>query len=194
MKDKGFRFGRVGTVPAKALTEEKNGQRNFLKQELEPRPEEAKAGKRVVYFADVVHFVYGSFVACLWSLKRIFMPSPSGGNRYNALGTVEAISHDLITVCNTTYINALNVCELLEEIALRHLRERIPVTAVPDNARYQRCVVFMRWKRQNHWESNCCFCLRTVQPRTLSNVCGDGGRKIGLIAGITVRFQNLRKP
>jgi hypothetical protein len=30
LKDKGFRFRRVGTVPAKALTEKKNEQRNFL--------------------------------------------------------------------------------------------------------------------------------------------------------------------
>ena len=78
LKDKGFGFGRVGTVPAKALTEgKKNEQRNFLEQELEPRPEEGKAGEGNVYFADAVHFVYGAFVACLWSIKRIFMPTPS---------------------------------------------------------------------------------------------------------------------
>ena len=97
----------------------KNGQRKFLDQELAPRPEEAKAGKGVVYFAGAVHFVYGAFVACLWSLKRIFMPTPSGRNRYSVLGTVDAISRDLITVCNTTYINAPSVCELPEQIALR---------------------------------------------------------------------------
>jgi transposase len=109
-----------------------------LEQELEPRLKEAKAGKRVVYFADAVHFVYGAFVACLWSLKRIFMPTPSGRNRYNVWGAVDAISHDLLTVCNTTYINALSVCELLELIALRHLKERIPVTVLLVS-RYQHC-------------------------------------------------------
>jgi transposase len=110
-----------------------------LKQELEPRLEEAKAGKRVVYFADAVHFVYGAFVACLWSLTRIFVPTPSGRNRYNVLGAIDAISHDLITVCNTTYINALSVCELLEQIAAKHLGGAIPITIVLDNARYQHC-------------------------------------------------------
>jgi transposase len=110
-----------------------------LEQELVPRVEEAKAGKRVVYFADAVHFVYGAFVACLWSLKRVFMQTPSGRNRYNVLGAINAISHDLVTVCNTTYINAFSVCNLLERIALQHLKESIPVTVVLDNARYRRC-------------------------------------------------------
>jgi transposase len=114
-----------------------------LEQELEPRLEEAKAGKRVVYFADAVHFVYGAFVACLWSLTRIFMPTPSGRNRYNVLGAIDAISHDLLTVCNTTYINALSVCELLELIAQKHLKDSIPVTIVLDNARYQHCKYVM---------------------------------------------------
>jgi hypothetical protein len=110
-----------------------------LEQELEPRLEEAKAGKRVVYFADAVHFVYGAFVACLWSLTRLFVPTPSGRNRYNVLGAIDAISHDLITVCNTTYINALSVCELLEQIAAKHLGDAVPITIVLDNARYQHC-------------------------------------------------------
>jgi transposase len=55
------------------------------------------------------------------------------------LGAIDAISHDLVTVFDTTYINALSVCELLEQIALRHLKESIPVTIVLDNARYQCC-------------------------------------------------------
>jgi transposase len=101
--------------------------------------EEAKAGNRVVYFADAVHFVYGAFVACLWSLKRIFMPTPSGRNRYNVLGAIDAISHDLLKVCNTTYINDLSVCELMELIAEKHLGSSIPVTIVLDNAKYQHC-------------------------------------------------------
>ena len=80
-----------------------------MEQELTPRLEEAKAGKRVVYFADAVHFVYGAFVACLWSVTRIFMPTPSGRNRY------------------------------LEQIAQKKLGSSIPVTIVLDNARYQHC-------------------------------------------------------
>jgi hypothetical protein len=88
---------------------------------------------------DAVHFVYGSFIACLWCLRRIFVPTPSGRNRYNVLGAINAVSHDLLTVCNTTYINALSVCELLDKIALEKLRKGIPLTPVMDNAGYQRC-------------------------------------------------------
>jgi transposase len=99
--------------------------------------EEAKTGKRVVCFADAVHFVHGAFVACLWSLTRIFIPTPSGRNRYNVPGAIDAVSHDLVKVCNTTYINALSVCELLEKIALKHIN--IPIATVLDNAKYQRC-------------------------------------------------------
>jgi transposase len=101
--------------------------------------EEAKKGERNVYFVDAAHFVYGAFVSCLWSLTRIFMPTPSGRNRYNVLGAIEAVSHDLITVCNTTYINAESVCILLMKIAAEQRRNALPVTLVLDNARYQRC-------------------------------------------------------
>jgi transposase len=45
----------------------------------------------------------------------------------------------LITVCNTTYINALTVCELLENIVQKHLKDSILITIVLDNARYQHC-------------------------------------------------------
>jgi transposase len=43
----------------------------------------------------------------------------------------------LITVTNTSYINAESVCELLHKIAV--LEEKNKVTLVLDNARYQRC-------------------------------------------------------
>lgn len=40
---------------------------------------------------------------------------------------------------NTTYINALTVCELLETIKKEN--PDIPITLVMDNARYQRCAL-----------------------------------------------------
>lgn len=40
---------------------------------------------------------------------------------------------------NTTYINALTVCELLQTVADQH--PNIPITLVMDNARYQRCAL-----------------------------------------------------
>jgi transposase len=124
LKDMNFRFRRVGTVPAKALTEEKNGQRQFLEQESAPRLKEAQSGKRTVYFVDAVHFVHGMFIVCLWCLQRISVPTPSGRNRYNVSGAIDAVSYGLLTVCNTTCINSLSVCELLEKIALEKLQKK----------------------------------------------------------------------
>jgi transposase len=66
------------------------------------------------------------------------MPTPSGRSRYNVLGAIDAITNDLITVCNTTYINALSVCELLEKIREKVKDSSIPITLVLDNAKYQK--------------------------------------------------------
>ncbi len=63
--------------------------------------------------------------------------APSGRQRFNVLGALHAITHQLITVTNESYINAISVCELLEKIAALGLST--PITVVMDNARYQRC-------------------------------------------------------
>ena len=118
----------------------KNEQREFLEKELEPRLAEAKAEQRTVYFVDAAHFVLGSFLGYLWCIARIFIPSSSGRKRYNVLGTLNAITHELITVCNETYINSNSVCELLQKIKDATVGEN-PVTLVMDNARYQRCAL-----------------------------------------------------
>jgi transposase len=109
-----------------------------LDKDLEPRLSEAKEGKRKIYFVDAAHFVSGSFLGYLWCITRIFIPSSSGRKRYNVLGAVDTITHQLLTVCNDAYINACSVCELLCKI--RDMCDTIiPVTLVLDNARYQRC-------------------------------------------------------
>ena len=50
---------------------------------------------------------------------------------------MNAVTHELITVCNETYINADSVCELLYAISEKYAGTA--VTAVMDNARYQKC-------------------------------------------------------
>jgi hypothetical protein len=112
-----------------------------LEEDLKPRLEEAKGGKRIVFFTDAAHFVWGAFIGRLWCLTRIFIPTPSGRNRFNVLGAINAVNNDLLTVCNTTYINALAVCELLEKIREKFINEAIPITLVLDNARYQHCKI-----------------------------------------------------
>ena len=63
--------------------------------------------------------------------------APSGRQRFNVLGALHAITHQLIIVTNDSYINATSVCELLEKVAALGLST--PITLVLDNARYQRC-------------------------------------------------------
>ena len=123
-------------MPAKA---EYGEQAAFLDEELLPRLEEAKRGRRAVLFVDAAHFVYGPFLGYLWCLVRLFVPGPSGRKRYNVLAALDAITHRVIRVSNHAYINALSVCELLRHIAAAGMPR--PLTLVLDNARYQRCGV-----------------------------------------------------
>ena len=50
---------------------------------------------------------------------------------------MNAITHEVITVTNDTYINAESVCQLLHKLTALGLT--IPITLVLDNARYQKC-------------------------------------------------------
>ena len=61
----------------------------------------------------------------------------AGRQRFNVLGALNAITHELVLVTNDTYINALSVCDLLRRIAALGLT--VPITLVLDNARYQKC-------------------------------------------------------
>jgi transposase len=121
-------------IPAKADPE---AQALYLKQEMEPRLAEAQAGQRVVFFVDAAHFVLAPFLGFLWSLTRLFIPAPAGRQRFNVLGALNAVTHELIMVTNDSYITAESVCELLAKLAALNLGK--PVTIFLDNARYQRC-------------------------------------------------------
>ena len=108
-----------------------------MDQELNPRIEEAKSGKRVLLFVDASHFVLMAYLGYFWSLARVFLKSPSGRQRYNVLGAFNAITHELITVTNTTYINAQAIIELINILCEKYTGS--VMTLVMDNARYQRC-------------------------------------------------------
>lgn len=121
-------------IPAKADPEQ---QANYLHTELEPRLAEAQAGQRAVFFVDASHFVLAPFLGFLWSLVRVFIRAPSGRQRFNVLGALNAVTHELIMVSNDSYINAASVCELLHKLAALQLD--VPITLFLDNARYQKC-------------------------------------------------------
>jgi transposase len=55
------------------------------------------------------------------------------------LGALNAVTLDIITVTNETYINAESVCQLLRKLSALALG--IPITLVWDNARYQKCAL-----------------------------------------------------
>lgn len=90
---------------------------------------------------DATHFVLAPFLGFLWSVARIFIPAPSGRQRFNILGALNAITHEMITITNDTYITAQSVCALLEKVAI--LDVGLPITIFLDNARYQRCALVM---------------------------------------------------
>jgi transposase len=110
-----------------------------LDTQLKPRLEEAQAGKRQVFFVDAAHFVFGTFLCCLWSFVRLFVRAASGRQRFNVLGAWNAITRELSAVSNTTVVNTETRCELLRKLAALGLV--VPITVVLDNARYQRNTV-----------------------------------------------------
>ena len=110
LKSIGMAPRKVGTIPAKADPDE---QESFVKEELEPRLEEAESCKGVVFFVDAAHFVLAPFLGILWCFTRLFIKAPSGRKRFNVLGALNAVTHELIMVTNDTYINAQSFCNLL---------------------------------------------------------------------------------
>ena len=138
LKSIGMRCLKVGFIPSKANPDE---QEEYRKDKLEPRLKEAKQGKRAVFFVDAAHFVMGAFLGMIWCFQRLFIKSPSGRKRFNVLGALNAITHEVILVTNDSYITATQVCELLQKLA--NLGLTIPITLVLDNARYQKCKIVM---------------------------------------------------
>lgn len=108
----------------------------FLDEQLRPKLDQAQAGAGHVFFVDAAHFVFGTFLCCLWSFTRIFVRAASGRQRFNVLGAWNAVTRELVAVTNTTVVNAETMCELLRKIAALGLTG--PITLVLDNARYQR--------------------------------------------------------
>ena len=117
------------------MAEHVEAQATFHDTELKPCLEAAEAGQGHVFFVDAAHFVFGTFVCCLWSFTRLFVRAASGRQRFNVLGAWNAVTRQLITVTNTTVVNTETMSELLRKIAAVGLIG--PITLVLDNARYQ---------------------------------------------------------
>lgn len=135
LKSISVQYRKVAAIPAKADIE---AQKKFHDKKLQPRLNEARSGKRAVYFVDAAHFVLGSFLGYLWSFVRVFVRTPCGRQRFNVLGALNAITKKLVTITNDTYITSTEVCMLLKKLAKSTM---LPITLVLDNARYQRCTL-----------------------------------------------------
>ena len=95
LKGLGLKFQRVRAIPVppkKTVEEHAQEQKEFLDTKLNARLEEAKAGQRHVFFVDAAHFVFGTFLCCLWSFARLFVRAASGRQRLNVLGAFNAIT------------------------------------------------------------------------------------------------------
>lgn len=135
LKHLGMKPRRVAALPAKVDVQ---AQREFKERMLEPKLQEAAAGQRIVFFVDAAHFVLAPFLGIVWCFARLFLRAPSGRQRFNVLGALNAITKEVITVCNDTYITAEQVCHLLDKLAALYPGK--PMSLFLDNARYQRCV------------------------------------------------------
>lgn len=134
MKRHKMRYLQTGHIPAKADTEK---QKEWVKTKLDPAIKEAQEGKCQLLFMDAAHFILQPFICALWCVARLFIKASAGRNRINVLGAVNAITKEIITLSNTTYITAETIIDFLKK--LREHYGDIPLKIVLDNARYQHC-------------------------------------------------------
>jgi transposase len=133
--------------PKSTLEEHVKSQAEFLENKLEPRLEEARQGKRLVFFVDAAHFIHANFLGILWCVARMGIRAASGRKRFNVLAALNAVSHKLITVTNHSYINAHSVCDLLRAVAAAAV-PGVPITLILDNAAYQKCALVQDLAKQ----------------------------------------------
>lgn len=130
----GLHFIKMGPVPAKCDTEV---QQAWVAEQLQPCIRAAEKGKVHLLFVDAAHFMLQPFLCCVWCVARLFLRAASGRNRINVLGAVDAISKKVVTMTNTTYINADVLISFLR--LLKQSFRTKPLVIVLDNVRYQHC-------------------------------------------------------
>lgn len=135
MKRHKLRYLKTGHIPAKADTEK---QQQWVNEKLVPAIKEAQQGKCHLLFLDAAHFILQPFICSLWCVVRMFIKAASGRNRINVLGAVNALTKQVHTLSNTTYITAETIVAFLQQ--LKELYGDLPLKIVLDNARYQHCI------------------------------------------------------
>lgn len=134
MKRHALKFIKCGHIPAKADNDQ---QHQWVETELKPVIEAAQKEQVHLFFCDSAHFVLQPFLCSLWCAFRVFIKASAGRNRINVLGAVNAITKEVITLTNTTYITSATLIDFL-----KLLKEKFgdkPIAIILDNARYQHC-------------------------------------------------------
>lgn len=133
LRELGYGFKKLQPIPGKA---DQDKQEQWIKN-LQPVVDEAKEGKRKLYFMDAAHFTLEAFLCHVWCKRPLYLKSGAGRNRFNVLGCIDPFSFDLIESHSMTYVDAEQVKSFLEKI--RYSSGDLPASVVLDNARYQHC-------------------------------------------------------
>jgi transposase len=141
MHQLGMKPRKAGHIPAKADPEQ---QQLFVQNKINKLIHKAQNGRCYLFFMDGAHFTLLPLVQMVWSFARIFIKGASGRDRINVLGALDAISLQVYSVINTTYVNANTVVELLKMLSAK-CKKGIPIYVVLDNARYQHCAFVKIW-------------------------------------------------
>jgi hypothetical protein len=109
--------------------------------------DKAKKETITLLFMDASHFVMGcDFLGYIYGMTRRFIKTYSGRKRYNVLGALNFVLKKVTTVTNDTYITAVEICELLQKVAVEYAGK--PIYIVLDNARYQKCKIVQELANQ----------------------------------------------
>ncbi len=111
MKRHDLKFIKCGHIPAKA---DNDLQHQWVETELKPVIEAAQKEQVHLLFCDAAHFVLQPFLCSLWCAFRVFIKASAGRNRINVLGAVNAITKEVITIANTTYITSRTLIDFLK--------------------------------------------------------------------------------
>jgi transposase len=97
----------------------------------------AEKGEIELLFCDAAHFTLSAFLCMVWSQVRTFLRTSHGRNRINVPGAVNAISKEVTTIINTSYITAETVMDFLVQLKGKYSPNLIFL--VLDNAGYRHC-------------------------------------------------------
>jgi hypothetical protein len=130
---RGRRNRAIPWPPRTGLPDPIREQKHFLEARLQPRLDQAVAGRRQVFFVDAAHVVFGTSLGWPGSLTRIVVQAASGRQRFDGPGACDAVAGELRTITNTTVVNTDTRCALLRRAAAPGLVGPVPL--VLDNAR-----------------------------------------------------------